>query len=336
MKRLINISLSLIAVASACAQSVVVYPKSGDPVTYRMADIDHIEFLPGGSAEDPNEPNLPTDVLIWEEKCHGNGVSIYGKMYRPGYESPAKKLPTVILSHSASLTADAMNVYARAIAQAGFCAYAFDFCGACDESRSTGRTTDEMTPFTEMDDLKLVISHLKKMNGVDSEKICLLGSSLGGLVSALTAEDASLGIAGLILFYPAFNIPDLVAMMDQFGNLGNLGGSLGGGLGNLGGFGMAYSEAFCNAMRGYDVYANIGSFSHKVLILHGSEDMIVKISYSEQAVEKYPDATLFTVEGANHGFNADNLGSFGSIMGGSTDYDSIVIPEVIKYLYTHL
>lgn len=335
MKRFASIALSLLAVASVCAQSVVVYPKSGDPVTYRMADLDHIEFLPA-DPDEPSNPGEPSNLLIWEEKCQNESISIYGKIYRPGSVAADVKLPTVILSHSASLTADAMNVYARAIAEAGFCAYAFDFCGACDDSRSIGRTTDEMTPFTEVADLKLVISCLKQMEGIDSEKICLLGSSLGGLVSALTAEDASLSIAGLILFYPAFNIPDLVAMMDQFGDLGNLGGSLGGGLGNLGGFGMAYSEAFCNAMRGYDVYANIGSFAHKVLILHGSEDMIVKISYSEQAVEKYPDATLFTVEGANHGFNADNLGSFGSIMGGSTDYDSIVIPEVIKYLNTHL
>ena len=68
-------------------------------------------------------------------------------------------------------------------------------------------------------------------------------------------------------------------------------------------------------MRDYDVYANIGTFSKDVLILHGSNDMIVKISYSEKAVETYPHATLITIDGANHGFNADNLGSFGSIMG---------------------
>ena len=345
MKRIAAIALSALAVASACAQSVVVYPKSGDPITYRMADLDHIEFLPA-DPDEPSNPGEPSNLLIWEEKCQNESISIYGKIYRPGSVAADVKLPTVILSHSASLTADAMNVYARAIAEAGFCAYAFDFCGACDESRSTGRTTDEMTPFTEMDDLKLVISHLKQMNGVNPDKICLLGSSLGGLVSALTAEDASLGIAGLVLFYPAFNIPDLIAMLDQFGNLGGgtgsgwggLGdlGGLGGGFGDMGGFGMGYSEAFCNSMRDYDVYANIGTFAHKVLILHGSEDIIVKISYSEQAVGKYPDATLVTIEGANHGFNADNLGSFGSMMGGSTDYDSIVIPQVINYLNTYL
>ena len=335
MKRFAAISIATaFAIAGLQAQRVVIYPKSGDAITYNISEIDHIEFLPGSSDDNPDEPS---DVMIWEEKCHGDGISIYGKMYRPGNVSANVKLPTVILSHSASLTADAMNAYALAVAKAGFCAYAFDFCGACDDSRSTGRTTDEMTPFTEVADLKLVISCLKQMEGIDSEKICLLGSSLGGLVSALTAEDASLGIAGLILFYPAFNIPDLIALMDQFGDFGNLGGGLGGGSwGDFGGMGMGYSEAFCNAMRGYDVYANIGTFAKNVLILHGSNDMIVKISYSEKAVETYPDATLVTIEGANHGFNADNLGSFGSIMGGSTDYDSIVIPEVINYLISHL
>lgn len=48
-------------------------------------------------------------------------------------------------------------------------------------------------------------------------------------------------------------------------------------------------------------------------------------------IEFLPDASLITIEGANHGFNADNLGSFG----GSADYDSIVIPEVISYLNTY-
>lgn len=132
----------------------------------------------------------------------------------------------------------------------------------------------------------------------------------------------------MILFYPAFNIPDLIAMMDQFGGFG--GGSFGGS------FGMGYSEAFCNAMRGYDVYANIGTFSRPLIIVHGSQDMIVNISYSEQAVAKYPNATLYTIQGANHGFNSDNLGSFGSMMGNTANYDDQVIPIVLDYLRSRL
>lgn len=327
MKKIaLTLAATLIAI-SAVAQKVVVYPKTGDAITYNMEEIDHIEFLPVSS--DPDDGNRFT---VKEFYCMNGENRIYGKFYRPKGIEDGAKLPTVILSHSANLTADAMNAYASAIAEDGMNAYAFDFCGACEESRSDGNT-EEMTVFTEVADLKAVIAGIKAADGVDADKICLLGSSMGGLVSALTAEDETLGIKGLVLFYPAFNIPDLIALLDQFGgSLGNLGG-----LGGLGGStGMGYSEAFCNAMRGYDVYANIGKFAHRVAIFHGSEDIIVKISYSEKAVEKYSDATLFTIQGANHGFNSDNLGSFGSMMGGSADYDSQVIPEMLNQLHIAL
>lgn len=316
MKRLATLAIVCLAVLFAGAQTMVIYPKSGDPIEYKVSELKNIKFFPA-EAETPADD----EVTVSELHCMRNDLDIYGKLYRPASVAADESLPTVILCHSANLTADAMNAYATAVAKAGFCAYAFDFCGACDDSRSGG-STDEMTPFTEVDDLKAVIASLKTNPGVKADRICLLGSSMGGLVSALTAEDSSLEIAGLILFYPAFNIPDLVAMMDKYG-----GGSFGG---------MGYSEAFCNSMRGYDVYANIGTFARKVLILHGSQDMIVKISYSEKAVETYPDATLVTIDGANHGFNADNLGSFGSMGGSTTDYDSIVIPHVVDYLNTYL
>ena len=324
MKKIVlTLAATLIAI-SAVAQKVVVYPKTGEAITYNMEEIDHIEFLPASS-----EPSDEKSFTVQEFFCTNGENRIYGKFYRPKGVETGAKLPTVILSHSANLTADAMNAYASAIAEDGMNAYAFDFCGACKESRSDGNT-EEMTVFTEVADLKAVIACIKAADGVDADKICLLGSSMGGLVSALTAEDETLGIKGLILFYPAFNIPDLIAMLDSFGgSLGNLGG-LGGSTG------MGYSEAFCNAMRGYDVYANIGTFLHRVAIFHGSEDIIVKISYSEKSVEKYPDATLFTIQGANHGFNSDNLGSFGSMMGGSADYDSQVIPEMLNQLHIAL
>ena len=320
MKHILTLAAACLALG-ASAQTLVVYPTSGEPIIYQASQIDHIEFVP---ASGDTEDKTVEITELWSQR---NDYRIYGKMYRPALTAADEPLPTVILAHSASLTADAMNAYATAIAEAGLCAYAFDFCGACDASRSDG-STDEMTVFTEVDDLRAVIACLRQNAGVDGEQIFLLGSSQGGLVAALTAEDASLNIAGMILFYPAFNIPDYVAMMDQMGGLG--GGSFGGGS-----FGMGYSEAFCDAMRDYDVYANIGTFARPLIIVHGSQDMIVKISYSQRAVETYPDATLYTIQGANHGFNSDNLGSFGSMMG-SANYDDQVIPIVIDYLRSHI
>ena len=250
-------------------------------------------------------------VEVWSER---NGNRIFGMMY---YNSTAsEKQPAVILSHSSSLTHEAMKGYASAIAKMGFAAYCFDFCGGSDKSKSDGKT-DEMTVFTEVEDLRAVVKTVKSLDYVDSSNVCLLGSSQGGLVSALLADECPDDFAGMILFYPAFNIPEMVKMFSGFGDFGGM---------------MSMSEAYINSIKDFDVWSHIGKFSKPVCIIHGTADMIVPISNSEKAVGLYPSATLNKIEGANHGFNAANLGSMGSMMGASADYDSVVLPIVESYL----
>ena len=250
-------------------------------------------------------------VEVWSER---DGNRIFGMMY---YNSTAsEKQPAVILSHSSSLTHEAMKGYASAIAKMGFAAYCFDFCGGSDKSKSDGKT-DEMTVFTEVEDLRAVVKTVKSLDYVDSSNVCLLGSSQGGLVSALLADECPDDFAGMILFYPAFNIPEMVKMFSGFGDFGGM---------------MSMSEAYINSIKDFDVWSHIGKFSKPVCIIHGTTDMIVPISNSEKAVGLYPSATLNKIEGANHGFNAANLGSMGSMMGASADYDSVVLPIVESYL----
>ena len=248
---------------------------------------------------------------VWSER---DGNRIFGMMY---YNSTAsEKQPAVILSHSSSLTHEAMKGYASAIAKMGFAAYCFDFCGGSDKSKSDGKT-DEMTVFTEVEDLRAVVKTVKSLDYVDSSNVCLLGSSQGGLVSALLADECPDDFAGMILFYPAFNIPEMVKMFSGFGDFGGM---------------MSMSEAYINSIKDFDVWSHIGKFSKPVCIIHGTADMIVPISNSVKAVGLYPSATLNKIEGANHGFNAANLGSMGSMMGASADYDSVVLPIVESYL----
>ena len=250
-------------------------------------------------------------VEVWSER---DGNRIFGMMY---YNSTAsEKQPAVILSHSSSLTHEAMKGYASAIAKMGFAAYCFDFCGGSDKSKSDGKT-DEMTVFTEVEDLRAVVKTVKSLDYVDSSNVCLLGSSQGGLVSALLADECPDDFAGMILFYPAFNIPVMVKMFSGFGDFGGM---------------MSMSEAYINSIKDFDVWSHIGKFSKPVCIIHGTADMIVPISNSVKAVGLYPSATLNKIEGANHGFNAANLGSMGSMMGASADYDSVVLPIVESYL----
>lgn len=263
---------------------------------------------------------------VWSER---DGNRIFGMMYYNSASS--KKQPAVILSHSSSLTHEAMSGYALAIAKMGYAAYCFDFCGGSDKSKSDGKT-DEMTVFTEVEDLRAVVKTVKSLGYVESSEVYLLGSSQGGLVSALLADECPDYFAGMILFYPAFNIPEMVKMFSGFGDWGDFGDF--GNWGDFGDFGgmMSMSEAYINSIKDFDVWSHIGKFSKPVCIIHGTADMIVPISNSEKAVGLYPSATLNKIEGANHGFNAANLGSMGSMMGTSADYDSVVLPIVESFL----
>ena len=284
---------------------------------------------------DNNDSTITETVAVLDSvefSCKKGDLNIYGLMYTK--VTPGKKAPAVILSHSSSLTHAAMRDYARQIANLGMVAYCFDFCGGSSESKSDG-STEDMTVFTKEEDLKTVLAAVSKLDIVDADSIYLLGSSEGGLVSALVAEDCPKDVRGLILFYPAFNIPDLVNqfgdLMNQWGNWGNLGNL--GNLRNLGGMSMSMSETYINAIKDYDVWSNIGTYPNPVTIIHGSADIIVPISNSERAVKLYPDAKLHVIEGANHGFNAANLGSLGSMMGASADYDNQVLPIVFQALH---
>ena len=264
------------------------------------------------------------NVISEELLCNRDGMNIYGVMYRP---EGAGKVPVVILSHSSSLTHTAMAGYAERLAAEGYAAYCFDFCGGSSESKSDG-STDDMTVFTEMDDLRAVINDVKQLDYVDADRVVLLGSSQGGLVSALLAETMADEVDAMVLFYPAFNIPELVKMFEGFGGLGSMGDWGSSGMGGM----MSMSETYVNAIKDYDVWANIGTYPHPVCIVHGTSDIIVPISNSEKAVELYPDAVLHRIEGANHGFNEANLGSMGSMMGGGKDYDDEVMPIVFAFL----
>lgn len=281
------------------------------------------ENTEGEDGDDNTQTGTSADIDSVELWSKRDGQRIYGVMY---YDSKsAEKRKTVILSHSASLTHEAMSDYAKEIAKMGYAAYCFDFCGGSNKSKSDGKT-DEMTVFTEVEDLRAVAKTVKAQEYVDPSQVILLGSSQGGLVSALLADECPDDFAGMILFYPAFNIPEMVKMFSGLGNLGSWG--------NLGGFGgmTAMGEAYIDSIKDFDVWSHIGKFAKPVCIIHGTNDIIVPISNSEKAVGLYPSATLNKIEGANHGFNAANLGSMGSMMGATADYDSQVMPIVKSFL----
>lgn len=262
--------------------------------------------------EEPSEPDEPSETTEKYTKTEltlsRDDLKIYGVIYVP--TDKKEKMPTVILSHSAQLTHKSMDSYCVEFASRGYVAYAFDFCGGSANSKSSGKV-DEMTVFTEVEDLKAVIDQILSLDYVDGNNLYLFGSSQGGLVSSITASDEPELIKGLILLYPAFNIPDEVKRFENSGFSG---------LGAI-----AYGQAFMDTIKDYDVYSKIASYTGRVLILHGARDSMVNISYSEKALKFFQNAELVVVKGANHGFNKQNYSFFGN-------YDSIVWKSIDEFL----
>jgi pimeloyl-ACP methyl ester carboxylesterase len=220
--------------------------------------------------------------------------AIYGRIW---YPVTAEKCPAIICSHGYNGCHTDFTGECEFFAQHGMVAYSLDFCGGSTRSRSTGKSTD-MTLFTEKQDLLDVFDHISAMEQVDSEAIFLLGGSQGGIVTALAAEEQADKVRGMILYFPAFGIPD--NWRNHFGAPENIPES-------FEFWGLTLGKEFFTSMQDYSAYDHIGGFTGPVLILQGDADAIVKPESSQRAATKYAQAELVIMPGEGHGFSAEGI-----------------------------
>lgn len=210
-----------------------------------------------------------------------DGLNIYGVAYIP--EGPYEKWPLVIYSHGIGSNHSAGEPYAEALAQKGYAVYCFDFCSTGKRCLSDGEANG-MTIFTEQKDLSAVLQNLQTQPFIDVQRTYLLGISLGGLVSAMTAAEHPHKVRNMVLVYPAFCAPDDARKRP-----------------------IDETDHYNKAMLDYDPFEHISAYSGNVTIIHGTEDRLVPIAYSERAETVYPNARLIRIEGAGHGFKGEVL-----------------------------
>lgn len=222
-------------------------------------------------------------------------------------------MPAVIFSHGYGGTHSTGAPYAQALAQKGFVVYCYDFRGGSNLSRSDGSPLD-MSVFTEKADLEAVLSMVQSLDYVDQERIFLMGTSQGGMVSAMAGAARPEEVRGMMLLYPAFCIPDnaraqfpaLETVPEQVSFFSWL----------------TVGRRYVEDVWDYDVYADVAAYEKDVLILHGDRDGIVDLSYSQKAIEAYPAAELKVIEGAGHGFSGGNF--------------DLAVSYLLEYLGNHL
>ena len=197
------------------------------------------------------------------------------------------KLPAIIMSHGHNSTHTTVLDYAEYFAGQGYACIAFDYCGGAERNQSDGKFED-MTLDTEKQDLYEIIDYVKTLEYVDADKLILFGESQGGLMSLLVGSEREEEISGMILLYPAFSIPK-----ESANALASGGTSLGG---------VNYTNVAASYYEKMD--AMYAACTMPVLILHGDVDRVVDVSWSQNAVDLFPDAELIVIAGGPHGFHA--------------------------------
>ncbi len=222
-----------------------------------------------------------------------NGKRIRGEACIP---EGSGRYPVVIFCHGFGGDFRGLAHHGEGFAKEGICCLFFDFCGGGRNSLSDG-AMEEMTVMTECEDLEEVIEYVKALDYVDREQIFLQGESMGGLVSALTAAKRAEDIRALVLWYPAFIIPEDAAKRYQAG-----GGEV---------FGIPLGRSFDQEAKKIDVYHEIGRYTKPVLIIHGDKDPVAPLRYSERALTVYPNAKLIVMRGAGHGYDGEDSAAAG-------------------------
>lgn len=231
------------------------------------------------------------NVDVEEHRVTDGDDSIYGKIYTPTEEGT---WPAVIMCHGYNGVGTDFATECTYFAENGYIAYAFDFCGGSTRSQSSGQTTD-MTIFTEKENLIAVFNDIKELSNVDSDYMFLHGGSQGGFVASLAAEELADEVKGLMLYFPAYNIPyDWAEMYPDVDKIPEVIPSW---------MGMDLGKEFAVSIHDYMTFDHIGSYSKNVLILYGEKDTVVKRSYMDEAKELYENCELILYPDEGHGFS---------------------------------
>ena len=232
--------------------------------------------------------------------CRRGSLTIRGLEFRAS-EDP---LPAAVVCHGFMANRLTTQGYARFLAKQGYAAFCFDFCGGSVFGNSSDGRTGNMSVLTETEDLTAVVQAVRRRPDVLEEHTLLMGCSQGGLVCALAAPEIQPPVQSLVLFYPAFCIPDDARrgkMMWAHFDPRNIPRTFWCGPMKLG-------RQYAADVMDLDPFRQTAGFGGHVLIVQETADRIVSADYARKAAGVYADrpgrhtVSLIFIQNAGHGF----------------------------------
>lgn len=215
-----------------------------------------------------------------------------GILYLPKKEG---KFPIVVFSHGYNGFKMDFDETAKYLAERGIASVCYTFCGGSTRDIS-GMPTTNMTIFSEVENLETILAYVKGLEQVDVNNIFTFGGSQGGLVTALTCDNRSDEVRGMMLLFPAFCIPD--NWTERYADKADIPAE-------LEFWGMKLGHDFFASIHGYDVFSKVGKYKNNVLVMHGDQDPIVGLGYSEKIEKTYEHVRLEVFVGEGHGFSTE-------------------------------
>lgn len=208
------------------------------------------------------------------------------------------KIPVIIILHG--FGGNKMGPHfmfvklSRLLEELGFASIRVDFAGS---GESDGEFIN-MTLSGELEDAENILLYAKSLKFADTERIGVVGFSMGGAVASMLAGKHRDEIKALSLWAPAGNMAEIV-INDFIGKA--YGDFLKAGYHEF--EGVTIGKSFVEDIQSLDIYHTASAYNGKVLLLHGDADEVVHLSASKRYLKNYGEkASLTVIDGADHLF----------------------------------
>jgi alpha/beta superfamily hydrolase len=230
-------------------------------------------------------------------EVQSRNLTLRGMLHIP--DGVTGKVPIVCIFHG--FTGNKMEPHfifvklSRMLEAKGIASVRFDFGGS---GESDGDFID-MTISNELEDAKTILNYAKALDFVDTNKIGIIGLSMGGAVASMLAGNCRADIQALCLWAPAGNMGELVMRGRSEEDIKKLRSI---GHWDLGG--LLLGVNFIDDVLSLDIFEKASAYDKNVLLLHGNKDDTVPIDTSYKYLEIYETkAVLHTIEDGDHTFN---------------------------------